>query len=147
MKLAIQIVEQHLISELEKNNVIDYSQFNDNFWQNFTRSILSFELNPKETYTLVLSLNVDSGIIETLISEIPATFSILISELAQEFSKGHISEATEILLNSKEKIFKDEVDFFLTFNKAVNITERERIKSELPNMFKKLQNKYLDGEI
>lgn len=147
MKTATQIVQHHLMSKLEKIKNLDINIFNENFWGNFTTSLLSFEVDPKAIYKLVLSLNVDPEIIERLISEIPLAFSILISELAEGFSKGHTSEATNILLNSKEKIFKEEVEFFLTLNKAVNIIERQRMKSELPYMFEKLQKKYLDGEI
>jgi hypothetical protein len=147
MKIASQIVQQHLMSELEKFTNLDTTIFNEIFWKNFTILILSFEVNPRALYKLVLSLDVDTEIIEKLISEIPLIFSILLSELAEGFSKGHTSEATNILLNSKEKTFKEEVDFFLTLNKAVNIIERQRIKSELPYMFEKLQNKYLEGEI
>lgn len=147
MKTAIQIVQEHLTSRLEKSIGVDFNLFDQSFWQNFTTLILSFEVNPKAIYKFILNLKVKPEIIERLISEIPLTFSILISELAEEFSKGRTSEAINILLNSKEKKFKEEVDFFQTLNKAVKIIERQKMREELPSMFEKLQKKYLEGEI
>jgi hypothetical protein len=145
MKTAIQIVQQHIISELSRT--INDNIFSETFWSDFTTSIILFETYPKQIYQLVLDSKLPSEIIEELISAIPSTFSILISELAQEYVKGHTSEATTMLLNSKETIFKEEVKFFVTLNKAVNIMERQKMKSVLPDMFEKLQKKYLDNEI
>jgi hypothetical protein len=147
MKTAIQIVQLHLIPKLGKVTDLDINILNEIFWINFTKSLLSFETDGKSLYQLFLDLNISPEIKEKIISKIPGTFSILISELAEEYVKGNNSEAINLLLNSKGKLFKEEVDFFRTLNEAVNIIERKRRKEELPFMFEKLQKKYLDGDI
>jgi hypothetical protein len=146
MKTARQIVHDQIIFELGNNISLDNNLFNETFWIDFTNAIISFENNPKIVYQMVLKLKMDPKIIEKLISIIPNTFAILISELAEQYSKGHNSELTTKLLNSKETIFKKEVDFFSTLRKAIKIIELEEMRSELPFMFEKLVNKYLEDK-
>lgn len=146
MKTAIQIVHDQIIFELGDTFSTDNNILNETFWIDFTNAIISFENNPKIVYKLVLKLKVNPKMIEKLISIIPNTFAILISELAEEYSKGHISDATTKLKNSKETIFKKEVKMFSTLHKATKIIEREEMKSELPFMFEKLVNKYFEDE-
>lgn len=147
MKIAIEIVQLYLAPKLSKASNLDIQALDETFWKNFTNSLLYFEIDPKELYKLILSLNISSKIKDKIISKIPETFSILISELAEEYIKGNTSEAIRILLNSKGNKFKEEVSFFSTLPKAISIVERNTFKSELPGMFEKLQKKYIDGEI
>lgn len=147
MKIAIEIVQLYLAPKLAKASDQDIQALNETFWKNFTNSLLYFETDPKALYQSVLSLNISSKIKDKIISKIPRTFSILISELAEEYVKGNTSEAIKILLNSKGTKFKEEVSFYSTLGKAISIVEKNTLKSELPGMFEKLQKKYLDGEI
>lgn len=147
MKIAIEIVQLYLVPKLAKASDLDIQVLDETFWKNFTNSLFYFETDPKALYQLVLSLNISSKIKNKIISKIPRTFSILISELAEEYVKGNTSEAINILLNSKGTKFKEEVSFYSTLNKAISIVEKNTLKSELPGMFEKLQKKYLDGEI
>ncbi|MFG4004612.1 hypothetical protein [Flavobacterium aquidurense] len=147
MKIAIEIVQLYLAPKLAKASDLDIQSLDETFWGNFTNTLLYFETDPKALYQLLLNLNISSKIKDKIISKIPGTFSILISELAEEHVKGNNSEAINILLNSKGTKFKEEVSFFSTLPKAISIVERNSLKSELPGMFEKLQKKYLDGEI
>lgn len=147
MKIAIEIVQLYLVPKLAKASDLDIQALDETFWGNFTNSLLYFETDPKALYQVVLSLNINSKIKDKIISKIPGTFSILISELAEEYVKGNTSEAINILLNSKGTKFKEEVSFYSTLNKAISIVEKNTLKSELPGMFEKLQKKYIEGEI
>jgi hypothetical protein len=147
MKIAIDIVQFHLVPKLRKATDLDIQALDENFWENFTNSLLNFETDPKSLYQFVLNSNISSTIKERIISKIPRTFSILISELAEEYVKGNTSEAIEMLLNSKGNKFKEEVSFLSTVPKAISIVEKNSLKSELPGMFEKLQKRYLDGKI
>lgn len=147
MKTATQIVHDQIIFELGDTISLDNNLFDETFWINFTNALLIFENNPTNVYKIVLDLKIEPKIIEKFISIIPHTFSILISELAEEYVKGHISEAGLKLYNSKESIFKKEVEFFTNLHKAARIIEREEMKSALPLMFEKLISKQMEGDL
>ena len=147
MKTATQIVHDQIIFELGDTISLDNNLFDETFWTGFTNAILVFENDPRKVYQIVLVLKIEPKIIERLISIIPNTFFILISELAEEHSKGHISEASLKLYNSKESIFKKEVEFFTNLHKAARKIEREEMKSALPLMFEKLINKQMEGDL
>ncbi|MBZ4042594.1 hypothetical protein [Flavobacterium hibisci] len=147
MKIAIDIVQFHLVPKLRKATDLGIQALDEFFWENFTNSLLNFETDPKSLYQFVLMSNISSTIKERIISKTPRTYSILISELAEEYVKGNTSEAIKMLLNSKGNKFKEEISFLSTLPKAIRIVEKNSLKSELPGMFEKLQNRYLDGNI
>ncbi|NRT15272.1 hypothetical protein HNP99_001619 [Flavobacterium sp. 28A] len=147
MKIEQQIVKDQILFELGEEHSLDNNLFNEKFWTDFTNAILLFESDSRKVYKMVLTLHIDARIIEKIISIIPEIFGILILELAQEYVEGHASETTIMLVNSKETLLKKEIDMFSNLNKATNMIERQRIKTELPTMFDKLQKKYLDNQI
>ncbi len=147
MKKAIEIVQLYLVPKLTNATELDIKDLDQAFWENFTNSLLYFETDPKSLYHLVISLNISPKIKDKIISKIPGTFSVLIFELAEEYVKGNTSEAINLLLNSKGNKFKEKVSFYSTLPQAISMVERNLLKLELPNMFEKLQKKYLDNEI
>jgi phage-related holin len=146
MKKSIDIVKIHLVPKLEKVYNFDINKLPDFFWAEFTESLLTFETNAKPIYKLIFGLELDPEITEKIISKIPDVFSKLVKELAEEYVNGSSSKAISVLLNSKGQVFKTEVEFFYVLNKAIQITERKRLKAEIPFFFEMLKNKILDSE-
>nr|WP_315232349.1 hypothetical protein [uncultured Flavobacterium sp.] len=146
MKKSIDIVKIHLIPKLEKVSNFDNNTLPELFWEQFTESLLTFETNAKPVYKLIFGLEVDPEVTEKIISKIPNIFSKLVKELAEEYVNGTSSKAINVLLNSKGKAFKTEVEFFYVFNKAIQIVEHKRLKAEIPFFFERLKNEISDSE-
>ena len=146
MKKSIDIVKIHLVPKLEKVYNFDINTLPDFFWAEFAESLLTFETNAKPIYKLIFGLELDPEITEKIISKIPDIFSKLVKELAEEYVNGSSSKAINVLLNSKGQTFKTEVEFFYVLNKAIQITERKRLKAEIPFFFERLKNEISDSE-
>lgn len=146
MKKSIDIVKSHLIPKLEKVSNFDISKLPEFFWEQFTEFLLTFETNAKPIYKLIFGLELDPEVTEKIISKIPNIFSKLVKELAEEYVNGTSSKAINVLLNSKGKAFKTEVEFFYVLNKAIQIVEQKRLKAEIPFFFERLKNEISDSE-
>lgn len=147
MELAIKIVQEYAYSKIENIDNFVNAELNNDFWENITLGLLLFENAPKLLYKQILQSKLNSEIKDKIISEIPDIFFFLITQLAEDHIKGIKSEAIDILINSKGNLFSDEISFFRTLHRAVEIVEHERVRSELPTMFEKLQRKILGDDI
>lgn len=149
MKEATEITHKFIISKIEDMSDSDKILLNDSFWIHFTKSLLLHEADPKGLYKQILNSKLSSGLIEKLISIIPSTYSNLITELAEEYIKlnNTDSEAVSLLLSSKSKSFKKEVNFIQNLNKAIEIIEIKKTIAELPFMLDKLKEEISDEDL
>lgn len=136
MKLAVDIIKNILLPILEKDSNFDSNKINTSFWETFTTALLDFESDAKPIFATIYSLELENA--EKIISKLPAIYSAFIKELAENYVLGTTSEATDILLQSKNATFETEVHYFSNLEKAIKKVERKRIKTELPTSYEKL---------
>ena len=140
MKKAKDIIKSYLVPKLQKIKEFETESLNESFWFEFTVALLNFESDPKSLYVLLLNLHLNSDIKDKIISKIPKTYSLLISELAEEKLKGNKSEAVSILITNKSKAFEDEFAFITSVRESFELVQnKKRIIEELPLMYEKLQ--------
>ena len=145
MNIAINILQDLLLPELEKDPNFDANKLNVAFWSNFSAAILDFEKEAKPLYAAIYGLQLKDP--ETVISKLDDLYQALIKELAEAHVLGLDSKAIEYLLFSKNDIFEREVLFLTNLQKAIKKIERKRIKQDLPNAFDRLTFELADDEI
>jgi hypothetical protein len=152
MRTAIEIVKSYLLPKIEEDIYFKPKSLPESFWEKFTLILLNFERNSgssiegsKESNIVrhlieknVLELGLDSEIAERIILNSPRVLQILTRELAEEYVRGNNSEAIKIM-KSKRNFFRKEVRYFYVLYSAAQISERKRIKQELPFLFEKLK--------
>ncbi|MBC7524601.1 MAG: hypothetical protein H7239_09210 [Flavobacterium sp.] len=136
MKTAIPILQNIILSELEKDSKFEIQKTNAIFWTNITVDLLRFEQDAKPVYALIYSLELDNP--EKIISKLTTFFETFIKALAENYVLGETSEATDYLLQSNNETFGKEVAFLKTLQQAVKSVERKRIKSYLPKSYERL---------
>lgn len=136
MKLAVDILKNILLPKLEKDSNFDSNKINTSFWETFTTALLDFESDAKTVFATIYSLELENA--EKIISKLPVIYSDFIKELAENYVLGTTSEATDILLQSKNATFETEAHYFRNLEKAIKKVERKRIKTELPTSYEKL---------
>lgn len=136
MKLAVDILKNILLPKLEKDSNFDSNKINTSFWETFTTALLDFESDAKPVFATIYSLELENA--EKIISKLPVIYSDFIKELAENYVLGTTSEATDILLQSKNATFETEAHYFRNLEKAIKKVERKRIKTELPTSYEKL---------
>ena len=145
MKLAIDIVKDLLLPKLEKDSNFDVNIINTTFWEIFTNELLDFEKDAQPLYEIIYSLKLNDA--EKIISKLSTIYSHFIKELAEKHILGVQSEAIDYLLNFNNSDFKQEVQFFTDLENVIKKVERNRIKTELPNAFDRLNFTLSDDEI
>lgn len=136
MKTAINILQNIILPELEKDINFDNLKTNNAFWTNLTNALLRFEQDAKPVYATIYSLELDNP--EIIIDKLPNLYNQFLKEVSENYVLGETSEATDYLLHSDNETFAKEVAFLKTLQQAVKSVERKRIKADLPNSYERL---------
>jgi hypothetical protein len=136
MQKAINIAQDLLLPDLKQDSSFDPDKAHTSFWESFTKTLLDFETDAKPIYTLIYSLELNNA--EAIISTLPNIYKGFISELAEGYVLGDTSAETKYLIEKRNPTFQEQIIFFKTLENVIKKTERQRIKSELPNLYDKL---------
>lgn len=136
MKLAIDIVKSILLPRLEKDAGFDSNQTNDVFWESFATALLDFEKDIKPLSEAIYNLGLNNP--EKIISKLPKIYSLYVNELAENHVLGNKTKAIDLLLESNNKAFEEEVLFLSNLESAIIDIERQKIKAELPTAYSSL---------
>ncbi len=144
MEKSIEIIQNIILPELEKDSKFKIQKTNANFWTNITNDVLRFEQDAKPVYAAIYSLELDNP--EKIISKLPRVFETFIKALSENYVLGETSEATDFLLQSDNETFSKEVSFFKNLQQAVKSVERKLIKADLPNSYERLTFEISDAD-
>jgi hypothetical protein len=145
MKLATAILKKLLLPKLEKDSKFEVSKITESFLESFAKSFCDFEKDTESVYQILYRFELNDP--EKINSKLAAIYTAFIKELAENYVLGNSSEVIDYLIDSNNKTFKKEVEFFTNLKNAIKKIERKRIKEELPTGFDKLTFEISDNEI
>lgn len=134
MEKEIQILHDLFILVLQKDERFDASKCDSTFWKKVVHEFIDYKQDSKPFDATIYSLDLaDSDKIINKLENLQNTF---LDQLAEEYALGYTSENV-IRLEQNNPYFKERVEFYKNLEKAIILSERKRIKSELPAMFEK----------
>jgi hypothetical protein len=136
MEKSVQIIKALLIPILEKDIKYNSLVLNDSFWETFLTTFLKFEDDAKSTYELIYQLELKD--VEKIFTKLPSIFSKLLNELAELYVLEENDKAIDFLLSQNNVEFQKQVSFFKALKNNIIISERKRIKNDLPNTYERL---------
>ena len=145
MKTEIILLQNIILSTLEKDSKFFIEKIDSAFWKKMTLALRDFEKDTKPVYAIIYSLELENP--EKIIGKLETIYQLFIKEIAENYVLGSTSETIEILLISKNVAFEKEVHFLQHLEIAIKKSERKRIKQELSASFDKLTFELSDAEI
>lgn len=134
MEKETQILQELFIPVFQKDERFDKLKCDGLFWNKVTAEFINFEQDKKPFYASIYSLELVN--VEQVLNELESFFTPFLEQLAEENVQGYSSETTRKLLETND-YFKERVLFYNNLKKAIFLSERKRIKSELPSMYEK----------
>lgn len=134
MEKETQILQELFIPVLQKYERFEESKCDSLFWNKITSEFINFEQDKKPFYASIYSLEL--VYVEQVLNELESLFKPFLEQLAEENVQGYNSESTRKLAEGND-YFKEKVLFYSNLKKAIFLSERKRIKSELPSMYEK----------
>lgn len=128
------ILQELFIPVLQKDERFEESKCDGLFWNKVTAEFINFEQDKKPFYASIYSLELVN--VEQVLNELESFFTPFLEQLAEENVHGYSSEITKKLAEGND-YFKERVLFYSYLKKAIFLSERKRIKSELPSMYEK----------
>jgi hypothetical protein len=128
------ILQELFIPVFQKDERFDKSKCDGLFWNKVTAEFINFEQDKKPFYASIYSLELVN--VEQVLNELESFFTPFLEQLAEENVQGYNSESTRKLAEGND-YFKERVLFYNNLKKAIFLSERKRIKSELPSMYEK----------
>lgn len=128
------ILKELFIPVFQKDERFDKSKCDGLFWNKVTSEFINFEQDKKPFYASIYSLELVN--VEQVLNELESYFTPFLEQLAEENVQGYNSESTRKLAEGNV-YFKERVLFYSNLKKAIFLSERKRIKSELPSMYEK----------
>lgn len=128
------ILQELFIPVFQKDERFDKSKCDGLFWNKVTAEFINFEQDKKPFYASIYSLELVN--VEQVLNELESFFTPFLEQLAEENVQGYNSESTQKLAEGND-YFKERVLFYKNLKKAIFLSERKRIKSELPSMYEK----------
>lgn len=128
------ILQELFIPVLQKDVRFEESKCDSLFWNKITSEFINFEQDKKPFYASIYSLEL--VYVEQVLNELESLFKPFLEQLAEENVQGYNSESTRKLAEGND-YFKEKVLFYSNLKKAIFLSERKRIKSELPSMYEK----------
>ena len=128
------ILQELFIPVLQKDERFEESKCDSLFWNKITSEFINFEQDKKPFYASIYSLDLVN--VEQVLNELESLFKPFLEHLAEENVQGYSSEITKKLAEGNN-YFKERVLFYNNLKKAIFLSERKRIKSELPSMYEK----------
>jgi hypothetical protein len=128
------ILQELFIPVLQKDERFEESKCDGLFWNKVTAEFINFEQDKKPFYASIYSLELVN--VEQVLNELESLLNPFLEQLAEENVQGYNSESTRKLAEGND-YFKERVLFYNNLKKAIFLSERKRIKSELPSMYEK----------
>lgn len=134
MEKEIQILKDLFIPVLQKDERFEESKCDSFFWNKLTDEFINFEHDKKPFYASIYSLNLEN--VEQVLNKLESLLNPFLDQLAESYVQGNSSDITQ-KLSKVSHYFNDRVLFYNDLKKAIFLSERKRLKSELPSMFEK----------
>jgi uncharacterized protein YxjI len=128
------ILQELFIPVLQKDERFEESKCDSLFWNKITAEFINYEKDKKPFYASIYSLELVN--VEQVLNELESLFKPFLEQLAEDNVQGYSSEITKKLAKEND-YFKERVLFYNNLKKAIFLSERKRIKSELPSMYEK----------
>ena len=134
MEKEIQIIQDLFIPVLQKDERFDASKCDNTFWEKILQEFIVYQQDSKPFYATIYSL----GLAEPMkvIHKLENLQHSFLDQLAEENVLGYSSEGI-VKLEQNNPFFKERVQFYKNLEKAIILSERKRMKSELPSMYDK----------
>ena len=128
------ILKEIFIPILQKDARFDESKYDSFFWNKLTAEFINFEQDKKPFYSSIYSLNLVN--VEQVLNKLELLLNPFLDQLAELYVQGYSSNTTQ-KLSKVSHYFNERVLFYNNLKKAIFLSERKRIKSELPTMYEK----------
>ena len=134
MEKEIQIIQDLFIPVLQKDERFDASKCDNTFWGEIVQEFIVYQQDSKPFYATIYSLELAEPM--KVIHKLENLQHSFLDQLAEENVLGYSSEGI-VKLEQNNPFFKERVQFYKNLEKAIILSERKRIKSELPSMYDK----------
>ena len=134
MEKEIQIIQDLFIPVLQKDERFDASKCDNAFWEKILQEFIDYQQDSKPFYATVYSLELAEPM--KVIHKLENLQHSFLDQLAEENVLGYSSEGI-VKLEQNNPFFKERVEFYKNLEKAIILSERKSIKSELPAMYDK----------
>ena len=134
MEKEIQILQDLFIPVLQKDERFDASKCDNTFWEKILQEFIVYQQDSKPFYATIYSLELAEPM--KVIHKLENLQHSFLDQLAEENVLGYSSESI-VKLEQNNPFFKERVEFYKNLEKAIILSERKRIKSELPSMYDK----------
>lgn len=128
------ILKEIFIPILQKDERFEESKCDSFFWNKLTDEFINFEEDKKPFYASIYSLNLVN--VEQVLNKLESLLNPFLDQLAESYVQGNSSDITQ-KLSKVSHYFNERVLFYNDLKKAIFLSERKRLKSELPTMFEK----------
>ena len=134
MEKEIQILQDLFIPVLQKDERFDASKCDNTFWEKILQEFIVYQQDSKPFYATIYSLELAEPM--KVIHKLENLQHSFLDQLAEENVLGYSSEGI-VKLEQNNPFFKERVQFYKNLEKAIILSERKRMKSELPSMYDK----------
>ena len=134
MEKEIQIIQDLFIPVLQKDKRFDVSKCDNPFWKKILQEFIDYQQDSKPFYAIIYGLELAEPM--KVIHKLENLQHSFLDQLAEENVLGYSSEGI-VKLEQNNPFFKERVQFYKNLEKAIILSERKRIKSELPSMYDK----------
>ena len=134
MEKEIQIIQDLFIPVLQKDKRFDVSKCDNPFWKKILQEFIDYQQDSKPFYAIIYGLELAEPM--KVIHKLENLQHSFLDQLAEENVLGYSSESI-VKLEQNNPFFKERVEFYKNLEKAIILSERKRIKSELPSMYDK----------
>jgi sulfur relay (sulfurtransferase) DsrF/TusC family protein len=128
------ILQELFIPVLQKNERFEESKCDSFFWNKVTTEFVNFEQDKKPFYASIYSLNLVN--VEQVLNKLESLLNPFLDQIAETYVQGYSSNITQ-KLSKVSHYYNERVLFYKNLKKAIFLSERKRIKSELPYMYEK----------
>ncbi len=134
MEKEIQIIQDLFIPVLQKDKRFDVSKCDNPFWKKILQEFIDYQQDSKPFYAIIYGLELAEPM--KVIHKLENLQHSFLDQLAEENVLGYSSESI-VKLEQNNPFFKERVEFYKNLEKAIILSERKSIKSELPSMYDK----------
>lgn len=134
MEKEIKILKDLFIPVLQKDERFVESKCDSIFWNKVTAEFINFEQDKKPFYLTIYSLNLVKA--EQVLNKLESLLNPFLDQLAESYVQGYNSDFTQ-KLSKVSHYFNERVLFYKNLKKAIFLSERKKIKADLPTMFEK----------
>lgn len=134
MEKEIQILQGLFIPVLQKDKRFDALKCDNTFWGEILQDFINYQQDSKPFYATIYGLELAEPM--KVIHKLENLQHSFLDQLAEENVLGYSSEGI-VKLEQNNPFFKERVQFYKNLEKAIILSERKRMKSELPSMYDK----------